>query len=230
MLLGILGGLFPDLDLLWAPPDARIPWSGLAELGRQAGFHAYWIPQASPMHSLTGGLLATVLLALLLCVVYTSVLRHAPSYGSALRYLMPYIVAFGLGYVIHVLADLCVPAGPAGGFRLLYPLEIRTGGWGWTWWWNNYDLILILAGVLIISLLVLVFAPWFSRTRRFLPMTVFGMGLLLCVIQMNRRPLDFNDPDFSLRESTSLDLQRELLGEPVYEWMRRMDRALPVEI
>ncbi|GAB4405537.1 MAG: hypothetical protein OHK0039_06630 [Bacteroidia bacterium] len=229
VLLGGVGAIVPDIDAfsLWSGFDATLgAWLG--QEGHALYYGTHWLSHRGFFHSLFASLLVSVSLALLSSLLYR-VLRRAPSIGMALRYLFPYWLCFWLGYLIHLVGDLPTPGGPWGGIRLFFPSETYVGGWGWVWWWNNYDIFLLLLGVVLANVLLLVGCEHWSRRLRFLPILMLCYALGMCVYEMRQRHHDFNTGTFDHNEHHTLDLQRQVLGPGGCEFMQRIDEAvLPI--
>lgn len=231
VLLGALGGAFPDIDTMtiWPGFDQTLgQWFGLSASGSELYFSQAWYAHQGFCHSLLGLLLITLTLWGSSSYVYAHTLRRAPSTASAFGYLGPYFAAFALGFFLHLMGDLFTPAGPWGGVRLFFPLDGYVGGWGAVWWWNNYDIVLIFALGMLVNIISLVSFSMLSVAGRYAPIVVFSCTLLLIGFQLERRHFDYNRPGYVVREQASLDFQQQYLPHNLYRFMRQVDRDLPV--
>ncbi len=231
VLMGAVGGAFPDLDTMtiWPGFDQTFgTWLGLNQSGTEIYFGQAWYSHQGFFHSLLGFVLFTLLAWLSSSQVYARGFRRAPSVLSAAGYLGPYFVAFALGYGLHLLGDLFTPGGPWGGIRLFFPLDTYIGGWGKVWWWNNYDVALILVLGIIINLFSLFSFSMFSLAGRFTPIAVFVCTLILIGYQFNLRDFNYNHHGYTVREQASLQFQQQHLPHKLYRFMRRIDQKLPV--
>lgn len=229
VLVGGLGGMFPDIDTfsLWPGFDQTLgAWLG--QSGRAIYASHLWYGHHGFFHSLLGVVCCTLLIGGLFSLLYAYLLRRAPGPMAAFRYLVPYQLSFAGGYLLHLLGDMPTPGGPWGGIRLLFPSSTYLGGWGYTWWWNNYDVFLILVGTLVLSILTLFLCERYSRRLRFLPLALLLYGASLSGYQLLHRQTDFNQCAYPVCEEASWEEQKQVIGE---DWTRRMayfDQLLPV--
>lgn len=223
VLVGAIAGALPDLDAIsmWSGFDTSFgSWFSLSESGRQIFYGKHWYSHHGFSHSL--------LAALALTLTFTG-LRKA-IFRMNFRKGMVYYLAFFFGYVSHLLGDLPTPPGSWGGIGLFYPLDEYVGGWAVTWWWNNYDVfLLLLAGVfvnLILISLSRVLKPWSGRSS----LIATGVIVMLCLVQFQLRGPNFDyvrgNNEFGTMEQRSLDVQRKVLGDPLFEQMRKFDNSI----
>ncbi|MDX1906617.1 MAG: metal-dependent hydrolase [Bacteroidia bacterium] len=229
ILSGIIGGIFPDIDGLSLMTSAD-SWCrtllGISGENLYFGHHA--LSHLGFFHSLMGLVVCTLGAGLLTSWIYFQPMRHAASFVAAFRYLLVYIVAFGLGYVLHLAGDLAGPAGIWGGVRLFFPYEAYVGGWGHLWWWNNYDIFLILAFACILNLGFMLRYRAGSRLLARVSALTVCLALILAVVQVVHRGEAFNEGSFSYREEYSRQVQQQILGPGLYHWMEELDYRLPV--
>ncbi|RMG75891.1 MAG: metal-dependent hydrolase [Bacteroidetes bacterium] len=229
VVIGGLGGMFPDIDTfsLWPGFDQTFgAWLG--QSGREIYSSHLWYGHHGFFHSLVGALLLTGLLGGFFSLIYSRILRRAPGFGSAFRYLVPYQISFLGGYLLHLVEDMPTPGGSWGGIRLLFPSQTYIGGWGYTWWWNNYDIFLIVSGTLLLSLLALMVCEWRSRRLRFIPVLLLLFGSLLAMQQLHFRQTDYNECAYPACETASWEEQERNIGKAWTRRLRQMDNLLPI--
>ncbi len=231
ILMGGLGGALPDLDAisLWSKFDGTIGyWLGLPP-GKEIYFGKYWYSHHAAMHSLFAAFLFPII-AMLLAKGFRY-FKGLPL-GVWLKKNFWRCTAFSLGYLIHLLEDMPTPHSVWGGVNLFFPSSGYVGGWGKIWWWNNYDLVLIIASVIIVNLAVLILSSRVKRDVRKVPLVCFGLGLILFLIQIFTRDFDFNyqnhQVDYAKYEEKSKELQREILGERLFHFMEEVDNSIPL--
>jgi len=230
MIVGLIGGIFPSLDSVTLLPcfDATLgSWLGLEESGVEIFLGSHWYSHQAFMHSLLAAGLFSLLLVLSMAFIYRFPMRSAPSLASALGYVGIYGASFGMSYLAHLLIDLTAPAGPWGGIRLFFPMEVYVGGWGMTWWWNNYDLSLVLIFVVVLNLCLISWIPPLKKGMRYLPASVCAFAFMLISWQLNTRGYDFNKQGYVSREKASHHIQKEILGEDIHAVMAKIDKKLP---
>lgn len=233
ILVGGLGGALPDFDAisLWSKFDSTIgSFLGLSHSGKEIYFGKFWYSHHAALHSL----IAPIFLILLATII--KVLLNREFKGSKIlerlkknRFLT---LAFFLGFLFHLLEDMPTPASVWGGVNLLFPSSNYVGGFGNIWWWNNYDLVLIIFSVIIINLFVNVIPIHYYKIKVRSSLSIFFVGLLLFLIQINTRPVDFSynghTTNYDQFESQSKNIQREILGEKLYQIMTDIDNKIPL--
>lgn len=231
VLAGGLGGIFPEVDTLSLMPwfDRTLgKWMGINQSGIDIYFGNEWFSHQAFTHSLLGLLCCTGAIWFLNILFYTHVIKHARTWKAAGSYLAPYFIAFAGGYLLHLMLDLFTPAGPWGGIRLFFPMDVYIGGWGKLWWWNNYDIILVLFLGLMMNVLSLISIPIMDRKMKIIPSMVLALALIGISIQIHSRHFNFNQPGYMGREAASHHIQQQVLAPPVYEAMAWVDQRLPV--
>ncbi len=223
-LVGAIAGAMPDLDAvsMWSGFDRTFgAWFSLSESGRQIFSGKHWYSHHGFSHSLFAALMLTSILAAFRKLFFRQ---------QSLRQGLVYFLAFFGGYVSHLMGDLPTPPGSWGGIRLFYPLDHYVGGWAWTWWWNNYDIfLLLLSGVVFNLLLLLVRKVKFLKSS-LVSAVATSMVVLLCLVQFHLRGPHFDyvrrNNEFGSMENRSLDIQRRVLGESLYQTMRNFDLSI----
>lgn len=230
LLLGIIGGVFPDIDAisLWTGFDSSIgQWFPLSHTGREIYHGHLWYSHRGFMHSLLGLLLWSTILTYLLSAFYTYILKGARHIRGAISYLWPYFAAFAAAYGMHLVADLFTPAGTWGGIRLFFPFEVYVGGWGMVWWWNNYDIFTLLLVCVAVNSAAHLFMRSGSRNLRLSTLAVWIGCMGFMGFQIHARGIDFNTDDFVARDYKALTFQAHHLPKPWFETLWKMDEAIP---
>jgi inner membrane protein len=225
--IGALAGALPDLDVisLWSGFDGSIgKWLGVTHPGRDIYFGKYWYSHHAITHSVFADL---VLSFLLVGLIFLKRKRFT-------NFPWIYPMTFFLAYQMHLFGDMPTPGSVWEGVQYWYPSDDYVGGWGVTWWWNNYDIFLLLSLCTVLNLILIGFRPlikvsWFRR----MPVAVFMGCVGLCIYQLATRDFDFNyeryeKGRFQTMEQKSLDIQRKVLGDTLFEWMEAFDNKVPV--
>lgn len=235
LFLGALGGFLPDIDAIsyWKKFDATI--GSFLHL-KQSGYKIYhskiWYGHHGALHSITFHLLLSVAVALAAWF-----LSRKSSFIVFIKKRLVFVLTFVLGALMHLLEDLPTPDFVWRGVRFFWPSPEYIGGFGKIWWWNNYDIVLIIITVVFLNLSMAVIAlkSSFSKPMKWLRLSFFLLGFSLIVYQMNTRNYDFNYEGFAehhsvwqKHEAKSKAIQRELLGDWLYQKMNYLDRQLPV--
>jgi inner membrane protein len=214
--LGGLGGALPDIDAIsmWSKFDGTFGrLFNLSESGREIYFGQNWYSH----HAITHSLSAAFALAILVWVF------NRKSNFSFFRSL-----AFLLAYILHLLEDMPTPGSTWDGIGFFWPSHQYLGGSGHIWWWNNYDIFLIALSVFFINAFLLLF----KKLKAEWALYIFLSGTLLGLFQITTRGYDFDyeghTTDFQKSEAKSLEIQRNILGEDLYNAMRKFDSAVKV--
>lgn len=222
-----LGGALPDIDAIsmWSKFDMTFgQLFGLAHSGKAIYSAKFWYSHHGFMHSLLAAVLGALILGLLFWL-FSKRERHS-SLLKVFRDHKLLLIGFMSGFVLHLLQDMITPASSWGGVRLFFPHEIYIGGTGAIWWWNNYNLFLVVVGVLIINLCLLpIFRKDKVRLRKFTA-GVFLIGCLCFVWQVVRIGSDFNGKPYADCELRSKEIQKEILGVSLFRKMEKLDNAL----
>ena len=133
---------------------------------------------------------------------------------------------------MHLLEDMPTPASVWGGVNLFFPSSSYVGGFGNIWWWNNYDLVLIIVAVILLNLLVSLGPKAYRRLKSKASVAIFTLGFLLSIYQINTRSVNFAytgfTNDYNKMEQQSKDIQKNILGEKLYNIMESIDNKIPL--
>jgi inner membrane protein len=214
--LGALGGALPDIDAIsmWSRFDGTFGrLLGLTESGRDIYFGQQWYSHHAITHSLT----ASFTLAIIVWV-----------FNRKSNFALFRSLAFLFAYILHLFADMPTPGSTWGGVSFFWPSHQYLGGSGHVWWWNNYDIFLIAVTVFLLNGFLLLF----KRLKPQWAIYVFLSGLCLGLFQITTRGYDFDYEghvtDFQKSEAKSLEIQKNLLGDDLYNAMRKFDDAVKV--
>ena len=217
----------PDLDAisLWSKFDNTIgKVFALSQKGNEIYFSKFWYSHHGFLHSIVAGILITVIIGILIYLLKKS---RILSFNQKLA-----LIGLFLGFLTHLFEDMPTPGSVWGGVNLLWPLKSYFGGTGEIWWWNNYDLLIIIFIVVCINLLILVIEHFIKFKSYKLTTIVFIFGLILCIIQIKSRGIDFNYTGFTSRfnelELKSKEVQKQILSDKFYNIMLRIDSHLPI--
>ncbi len=226
---GTLAGAMPDIDAisLWSKFDSVIGQTfGFKHTGRQIYFGKLWYSHHGFMHSLSMAFLAPLVWWLIGGLISRTKRPLRARLSARWCDGRLSMVAFVLGYVMHLWEDMITPSGSWNGIRLLFPSTEYYGGLGKIWWWNNYDLFLIVASVVIINSLILLI----NRRKKELTLGVFSAAFVVFFIQVNTRGVSFNNDSvtsvFTTKEEKSKAIQREILGPYLFSNMENLDNNI----
>ena len=233
ILTGGLGGALPDLDAisLWSKFDSTIgSLLRLNHSGKEIYFGKFWYSHHAALHSLV----APIILILFATTLNVLIRREFKVLDilerlTRNRFL---ILAFFFGFLFHLLEDMPTPASVWGGVNLFFPSSKYVGGFGHIWWWNNYDLFLIIFSVIILNLIVNVVPARYYNLKVKSSLSVFLIGSALFLIQINTRTVDFSynghTVNYNHLESQSKKIQRDILGDTLFEIMTDIDNKIPL--
>ena len=233
ILAGGFGGALPDFDTisLWSKFDSTIGFLlGLDHSGKQIYFGKFWYSHHAAFHSI----LAPILL-ILLSIIINSIFRK----NLELSKLKARVIAkkysfyaFFFGFLFHLFEDMPTPASVWGGVNLFFPSSSYVGGFGKIWWWNNYDLVLIISGIIVLNLLINFIPKVPHRVKTKASISVFFFGLILGIVQVNTRTTDFSYTGHTINydklEEESKLIQKEILGDRLFEIMTKIDNKIPL--
>jgi inner membrane protein len=225
-----LGGAFPDIDAisLWPGFDKTFgKLFGLSHAGKDIYVSKYWYSHHGFFHSLLASLLIAMLIGLLFHIV-----QKNKTFIHSLKDNSLILTGFVAGFVLHLLEDMPTPTGAWAGVRLFWPFNIYIGGWGNIWWWNNYDIFLMVVGVIVVNLLILRFNRKFKAAINKTTILVLLVAIVLCIFQIKTRRFNFN-PDgkkklYERYEIKSKEIQRIQLGKRTYKIMEKFDGLVPL--
>ncbi len=227
--LGGLGAALPDFDAisLWSKFDGTIgKLLGLQHTGSQIYFGKFWYSHHAAFHSL----FAAIGLAVLATLVIWMIKRQ-----NVLRFIHQNGLLYGsfiLGFVVHLLEDMPTPAAVWGGVNFFFPSDAYIGGFGKIWWWNNYDIFLIILGVITLNLIVLGLPKKWYSVRSGISFSALVLGAGFSCYQMFTRPIDFSysghTEKYDYYEKQSKEIQRQILGGQVFNMMESLDNKIPL--
>jgi membrane-bound metal-dependent hydrolase YbcI (DUF457 family) len=230
------GAVLPDLDAisLWSGFDNTFGrLFNLDHSGKEIYFSKFWYSHHAFLHSL----LASLLIAFLIWnFIYFLFSKQKPrSFNGLISQLKGQkliLIGFVAGFIIHLLEDMPTPSCVWGGVNLFWPSKTYIGGTGDIWWWNNYDIFLIVILIILINLAILAS----TRLIKFKPtrwtISVFTIGLILSIVQIKSRDFNFNYTGHTLRynefELKSKEIQKDILGNKIYNFMVSFDNKIPL--
>ncbi len=229
---GGFGGLFPDFDVIsmWSGFDTTFGrMFNLSHTGREIFSMQLWYSHHGFLHSAIGSFVVAAFIGLII-YLFRDRLRalSLKGYGRSLLWHKKILIAFIAGFIIHTVEDMPTPGGGWEGVNFLWPIKTYTGGTGDIWWWNNYDIFLIVVGVLLINTLLLFSRKIFRVDLNRYVLLVFTVGLLLGVHQIKTRDYDFNSAKGRVCEIKSKEIQKEILGERIYSMMEAFDNKIRI--
>lgn len=234
--ISALGAALPDLDAisLWSRFDNTIgKIFGLEHSGKEIYFSKFWYSHHSFLHSALAGFLIAI--SIWLCLYFLGSWRTKRSFSSLISSLNKYkliLIGFLSGFIVHLLGDIPTPSCVWGGINFFWPANIYIGGTGDTWWWNNYDIFIIVIMTILINFISATALRWMKIDAKKLTITVFILGLTLGFIQIKSRNFDFNytghTPRYNEFEIKSKELQVDILGDGLYNFMDSLDNKLPL--
>ena len=230
ILLGGIGGAIPDFDAisLWSKFDSTIgSVLGLGHTGRSIYYGKFWYSHHGALHSVFAALFL-----LFIAFLGIAMIRREYSFNAFKRRIIRYrygCSSFLLGYLLHLLEDMPTPSGPWGGVNLFFPSKTYIGGYGKIWWWNNYDLVLIIFTVIFVNLSINLFSKRYYLKKMLASIGVFIFGFSLFIFQINNRPIDFsNSASYQEHERESKRIQKDILGDRLYQFMLSVDNKIPL--
>lgn len=234
--IGGFGAILPDIDAisLWSRFDASFgKLLGLAHRGKDIYSAKFWYSHHGFMHSIVACIAISILFCLLLHLIKT---RFQPKelklFPTRLFNNKYYLLSFGLGFLLHLLGDLPTPSSSWGGINIFWPSKQYLGGTGEIWWWNNYDIFLIISGIIISNLIVLLVGKLQKRNIFKLTLTIFLLGFTLTFFQIKTRPCNFAYADHTTKydqfEQESKNVQKQILGNKLYKLMLRFDSKMRI--
>ncbi len=227
---GALAAALPDVDAisLWSGFDATFGrWFNLPVSGREIYSAHYWYSHHAFFHSL---LAATIFSLCFMLFISLSQLLIEKQKRIGKHEMFKYAITFFLAYNIHLLQDMLTPVGSWGGVAYLWPGSSYIGGFGYIWWWNNYDLFLIVVGILIGNALIGLLIK--NRRNATVPVVILIVSSIsLFAFQISRREVNYNysgSPAYLRLEKHSVEEQKQLLGTEAVQAMQALDRAIPL--
>ncbi len=233
ILAGGFGGALPDFDAisLWSKFDSTIGSAfNLEASGKQIYFGKFWYSHHAAFHSILAPIIL-ILISIFVGSIFGKNFGISKVKANVIKRKFS-LLAFFFGFIFHLLEDMPTPASVWGGVNLLFPSSNYVGGFGKIWWWNNYDLVLIIFGVIILNLLLNLIPKISHQSRIKGTIAVFTFGLFLGLVQINTRTTDFSytghTSNYDKLEADSKLIQREILGEKLFKIMTEIDNKIPL--
>lgn len=230
---GAFGGAFPDIDAisLWSHFDGTFGrLFHLSNSGRDIYFSKLWYSHHGFFHSFAGILFSGIILALLFHSILFYKKKTLPNKNFIFTTLI-FIAIFFLGGCMHLFEDMVTPSGSWGGVRLFWPSKAYFGGMGFIWWWNNYDIFLIVVGVLTLNLITIALKLTATKVSRYIPIFILCIGIVTSMNQISSRRYKYNYSGFTTNfqelEKKSKDEQQEILNPSAYRFLSKMDQMIP---
>ncbi len=230
VLIGGLGGALPDLDAisLWSKFDSTIgAFLNLKHSGKEIYFGKLWYSHHAFFHSLLAPIILILIYLIIRNIRKFRVLKVV-EYFKRNQYLY---MTFFFGFVFHLLEDMPTPACVWGGVNLFFPSSSYIGGFGNIWWWNNYDLVLIIFGVIVVNLIINILPKNYHIAKVRLSVIMFSFGASLFLYQINNRGVDFSytghTKNYDKFELQSKQIQKKILGDKLFEIMTKIDNKIP---
>lgn len=228
------GGALPDLDALslWSKFDTTIgKLFGLHHSGKEIYFEKFWYSHHGFFHSFIAALLIAFIAGVCIYMIKSRQKNFSlRSLFLSFKHRLLFLISFVLGFLIHLLEDMSTPDSVWGGVNFLWPMKSYIGGSGDIWWWNNYDLFLIVSGVVLLNVVFIFISELLKINSRKLTTTIFIIGLTLFLVQIKTRGYDFNysghTPKYQGYEQKSKEIQKQLLGDTVYNLMFEFDNKM----
>jgi hypothetical protein len=222
ILFGGIGGALPDIDAisLWSQFDHTIgSWLNLQHSGEEIYTGKFWYSHHAFLHSFMCSIICSTI------IFFFNFIKQ--NHKNDYKYIALLSMAFLLGFNIHLWEDMPTPIGAWGGVNYFFPSQEYIGGYSKIWWWNNYDLFLIILGVLCINVVCLM-VPKLKKTT----IMVFLIGVFLFINQINQRKINYTTNSqkngYMDSEIKSLEFQKSILGAKVYNLMVRFDKMVKI--
>lgn len=232
VLISGFAAALPDLDAisLWSGFDSTIgDLFNLPVSGADIYWAKYWYSHHAFLHSAFSAVLIASFLGL---IIYMSDKVRGVGFCRSVYKNRLLLIAFVLGFFIHLIEDMPTPASTWGGVNLLWPSESYVGGTGDIWWWNNYDVFLIVICVIIINLILPLLRRFVRFDLRLFTIAVFVLGAVSATVQIKTRDFDFSYTGHTSRyqefEDKSKQIQQEILGDRLYQMMEAFDDKLEI--
>lgn len=236
MSLSGFGAALPDFDAisLWSGFDKTFgKIFGLEHSGKEIYFSKFWYSHHAFLHSLLAGFLLAIIIGI--CFYFLISWRTKKTFSGLISSLLEHkliLIGFLSGFILHLIEDMPTPSCVWGGVNFFWPIKNYLGGTGDIWWWNNYDIFIIVIMIILINLFIVFAKRWIKIDPKKLTISIFILGLTLSIIQIKSRDFDFNytghTPRYDEFETRSKELQRDILGNKIYNLMVKLDNKIPV--
>ncbi len=231
MTLCAFAGALPDIDVisLWSKFDSTIgSFFNLSLSGKQIYFSKLWYSHHAFMHSAIAGLSFTGLIGF---IKYFSNIKSS-SFSHSLNKSKFLMLGFFFAFLMHLFEDMPTPASTWGGVNLFFPSKTYIGGSGDIWWWNNYDIFLLVFCIVVLNLVFILFRQFIYFNLKKFTITTFIIGFSLVFVQVKTRQFDFKYSGYTNKyqefEKKSKQIQKEILGDKIYNLMEKFDNKLKI--
>jgi inner membrane protein len=100
------------------------------------------------------------------------------------------------------------------------------------WWWNNYDIFLIVLGVVVLNLIFAIAHRFFYFNLQKISLVVVLLGFSCAYYQIKTRDFNFaysgHTKNYQEYELKSKQIQRNILGDKLYSMMESFDSKLKI--
>lgn len=229
-------GALPDIDAisLWSGFDSTFgKLFNLSHTGREIYSAKFWYSHHAFMHSLLAGVLFAGVIG---AIKYLFEVRFKKltinGLLSSIHKNKLLLIAFVAAFTIHLMEDMVTPASTWGGVNFFFPSKSYIGGTGDIWWWNNYDVFLIVVGVILVNLILLGAKRFVKFDVRKFTVGVIIIAFVFALVQIKTRDFDFAYSGYSNKynefEAQSKQQQKDILGEKLFQVMERFDNKLKI--
>ena len=230
------GSILPDFDAisLWSKFDSIFgKLFGLNHSGKEIYFSKFWYSHHGFMHSLFASIIIALVFVFLLYLIKSKFNKVSlKGLIQNIKCCQLYWISFILGFLIHLLEDMVTPGSVWGGVNFFWPSNSYLGGTGDIWWWNNYDIFLIVLGVIFLNGFILGAKQFIKIDVRKLTVGIFILGFAFSLFQIKTREFDFAYKGHTSRynefEIKSKEIQKRELGTRLYNLMERFDNRIPI--
>lgn len=233
ILIGTVGGAFPDIDAIsmWSRFDSIFGrLFDLSHTGKVIYGSKFWYSHHAFFHSIIASILFGILLVSSIFLFQKVFSKKQIVLPSLCKSHLVYLAVFILAAWAHLAGDLPTPSSVWGGIALFWPSVDYVGGSGKIWWWNNYDIFLLIVGSIIINLTIPAIFKKVREKSRLFTTTILSITLALILIQVNTRQFDYayegNTSKYAEMELNSKKEQQRILGKHLYRYMEHFDGML----
>lgn len=230
VIIGGMAGALPDIDALslWSKFDNTFGhWFNLSFSGKEIYFGKLWYSHHAAMHSVVAALVVASI-----GMFSVRIIDQKRNGKVCLNTLVLTFVTLSCAFMFHLFEDMPTPHCVWGGVNLFWPNSTYVGGFGKIWWWNNYDLFLLICGVIITNSVILLLSQFKLTLPRFSGVATLLIGASLMIGQINSRQHNYNYKghtiDYVLLENQSKEEQEAILGSSLYSFMEWFDNKIPL--